>query len=794
VSENSNQPSDPNQPVTEKFAHAPVGARVPDKVAPGVYSTAQIVLDSPKEFVMDFLQGLTRPYRVNARVVVAPATMAELITALKENLQKYTNTFGAPPPLPQRPPNERRLSITEIYENFKIPDELLAGCYANSVLMGHSATEFFFDFITGFYPTAAVSARIFLPAPVVPRFLGTLEGAWRQYMSRLSSGNVPKGGVEVVRVHLVPMPRDIRPSPGDPVRFEKLHLPAGEFDAVRRTLNPWLREGGKAERDVSLKLGIDPNVAPAQGYRLRIGPGTVDLTGADAAGLFYAAQTLAQLLTQRSNELPLVEILDHPDFPARGVMLDVSRDKVPTMQTLFELVDLLASWKINQLQLYTEHTFAYRNHETVWKDASPMTAEEIRELDEYCGDRFIDLVPNQNSFGHMERWFKHPEYLELAEAPNGYENPWRGFTPTPTTLCPGDPRSIELLREMFAELLPNFSSKLFNVGCDETWDLGQGRSKEECERRGKERVYLDFILNVYALVKSYGRTMQFWGDIIMHRPELIPELPKDVIALEWGYEADHPFDADGEHFAKAGVPFYVCPGTSSWNTITGRTDNALGNLRNAAVAGMKHGAIGFLNTDWGDNGHLQYLPISYLPFAAGAAMSWCEASSRGIDYPTAVSLFAFGDPTGTVGRVVYDLGNAYLMAGSSVKNGTILFRMLMPKSDPFTEKGALTTDTLAATIATIDATMAPLASATLSRPDAELIRDELRNAAALAKHGARCGRWRKDPASESPKELAAELRQIIAEHKRLWLARNRPGGLSDSCARLEALIQEYESD
>src|SRR6185369_4793545 len=102
-------------------------------------------------------------------------------------------------------------------------------------------------------------------------------------------------------------------------------------------------------------------------------------------------------------------------------MLDISRDKVPTMKTLYELVDLLASWKINQLQLYTEHTFAYRNHEDVWKKASPMTAEEIRDLDEYCAERFIDLVPNQNSFGHMERWFEHPEYLQLAEAPNGYE-------------------------------------------------------------------------------------------------------------------------------------------------------------------------------------------------------------------------------------------------------------------------------------------------------------------------------------------------------------------------------------
>jgi len=190
VSESTpNPPADPNQPVSEKLEHQPVGARVPDRIAAGVYSTGQVVLDSPKEFVIDFLQGLTRPFRVNARVVVAPTTMAELISALKDNIEKYTTAFGPPPALPPRPPNERRLSIGEIYENFKIPDDMLAGCYANSVLIGHSPSEFFFDFITGFFPTAAVSARVFIAAPIIPRFLGTLEGAYLQYMSRVKPPN-----------------------------------------------------------------------------------------------------------------------------------------------------------------------------------------------------------------------------------------------------------------------------------------------------------------------------------------------------------------------------------------------------------------------------------------------------------------------------------------------------------------------------------------------------------------------------------------------------------------------------
>ena len=127
-----------------------------------------------------------------------------------------------------------------------------------------------------------------------------------------------------------------------------------------------------------------------------------------------------QLLRQRPGWVPTFRIWDTPDFPIRGATMDVSRDKIPKMETLFGWVDRLAEWKINQVFLYTEHTFAYEGHETVWKDADPLTPSEIVELDAYCRDRFIELVPNQNSFGHFRRFMDHPEYRHLAEAPDGY--------------------------------------------------------------------------------------------------------------------------------------------------------------------------------------------------------------------------------------------------------------------------------------------------------------------------------------------------------------------------------------
>ncbi|MFV2068021.1 MAG: glycoside hydrolase family 20 zincin-like fold domain-containing protein, partial [Pirellulales bacterium] len=122
---------------------------------------------------------------------------------------------------------------------------------------------------------------------------------------------------------------------------------------------------------------------PAEGYQLTVEAQGIHLCGADAAGLAHGMRTLTQLVeAAESGVLGGVRIEDQPDFPHRGVMLDISRDRVPTMETLFALVDRLASWKFNQLQLYVEHTFAYAGHESVWRGRDPMTAEELRALDD----------------------------------------------------------------------------------------------------------------------------------------------------------------------------------------------------------------------------------------------------------------------------------------------------------------------------------------------------------------------------------------------------------------------------
>ncbi len=526
-----------------------------------------------------------------------------------------------------------------------------------------------------------------------------------------------------------------------------------------------------------------------QGYTLDITPDRIRISAPTTTGAFYAVMTLTQLLRQYGRALPLLHIEDHPDFARRGVMLDISRDKVPTMKTLFELVDLLAELKVNEFQLYTEHTFAFRRHPVVWANASPMTGEEIMQLDAYCRARHIDLVPNQNCFGHMRRWLIHDAYRHLAECPDGCDTAW-GYFAEPFTLCPGDPGSIKLVEEIFEEVLPHYTSRFFNVGCDETVDLGQGRSKAEVEARGVGRVYLDFLLQIYERVRRHGRTMQFWGDIIMAHPELVAELPRDVIAMEWGYEYDHPFADHGAKFAASGIPFYVCGGTSSWNSIGGRTDNAIGNLLNAAEHGKQHGAVGFLNTDWGDYGHLQPLPVSYLPYAYGAGVSWCTVANRDADIARAVSLHIFGDASGATGEFVYDLGNVYTHIPHRTHNGTAYaFGVILAEEtlrrrlqDAAVERRWLTRvnkelDRLEAAVPTLK----------MQRADAALVRREFAYAIRLMRYGMarleRLSSSRKRAATDL-KAVERERRRLVAEHHRVWLARNRPGGMEDSAGNI----------
>ncbi|NKB22792.1 MAG: family 20 glycosylhydrolase [Kiritimatiellae bacterium] len=587
---------------------------------------------------------------------------------------------------------------------------------------------------------------------------------------------------------------------------KKCKMRDGKYSLSAEQLQ-WAADTASKKLCPSIEVDLDSSAGShAEGYHLQVMPDSIKVQARRPVGAFYASMTLRQLVRQyRTQEkLPCVEIEDNPDFPHRGVSLDISRNRVPTMETLYMLIDMFAELKINQFQLYTEHTFAYRNHEVVWKDASPMTAEEIRALDAYCQDHFIELIPNQNSFGHLKPWLIHPEYKEIAEAPEGCDTVW-GWQDGPFSLCPTEPGSIQLLEELYKELLPNFSSETFNVGCDETVDLGKVKSKAHCEEKGVGPVYLEFLLKIYDQVKGHGKTMMFWADVMNNHPELVPQLPKDVIALEWDYEAEPLFDKNCQKYKESNIKFYVCAGTSTWNSIGGRTDNALGNLRSAARSGLAHGAIGYLNTDWGDNGHWQHPSISFLPLAYGAAQSWASEENKELDIKEALNVHVFKDKAGIMGPLAYDLGNAYKEFKVTPFNASSLFNLLFYYDNPISnDEGRLkdiSEEEIKKAAEYIERLTAGLSKAKMDRPDADLIIREFENAVGLLLHVCRLGQARfqheghKDIAhidSATREELADELDPLLADYKSVWRSRSREGELGQSIQPLEKLLALYQ--
>lgn len=546
---------------------------------------------------------------------------------------------------------------------------------------------------------------------------------------------------------------------------------------------------------------MDAAVVPqAEGYRLRVSAQGISIIGHDEPGLLHGAQTLAQWVllhrdSIREQGLPGVEIVDWPGFRYRGFTLDISRDRVPTNAALSDLVGRLGSFKLNQLQLYMEHTFAYPGHEAVWRDASPLSGEDVEGLDRQCQASGVELVPNQNSFGHMHRWLRHPSYRHLAEVPEGVKHPF-GDDPEPFSLCPTEPLSLSFLAGLYDALLPHFSSATFNVGLDETFDLGLGRSRDACEQRGRGRVYLDFLLAVHRLVSERGKRMQFWGDIIITHPELIAELPRDVIALEWGYEADHAFAEHARRYADSGLEFHVCPGTSSWNSLGGRATNALANLAAAATHGHANGASGYLITDWGDFGHLQPFAISYLGLIAGAELAWRPDRAGSITeegVARVLDRLVFEDDAGVMGRALVDLGEAYRVCGGTAKNGSALFFLLAFPDDPIDHRRyrGVTTETLHAAEALVGDAATHLASARPRSDDGTLALRELRWVAEALTLACRIGRARlvrgapvPDIDAATRRALRLALDPILEGHAQLWRSRSRPGGRADSVRRL----------
>lgn len=527
-----------------------------------------------------------------------------------------------------------------------------------------------------------------------------------------------------------------------------------------------------------------PKPLPAGGFRIFFdGTPSPRIESGDDAGRTYAEHRLTDLRGANAWPDTVGWMEEIPSFSERGFMLDISRCRVPTMQFLFRLVEWLEVLRFNQLQLYTEHTFAFAGHRTVWEDASPMTPSEIRTLDDYCRDHHIELLPNQNCFGHMERWLKHPQYRHLAECPDGFAHPVAGHKDCGTTLFPS-PESECFVEEILSEVLPLYRSGKANVGGDEPWELGQGRSGERAGTEGKHEVYLGFLEKIFGIAGRLGKEPIFWADIILERPELVSRLPDGVIPAIWGYHPSHPYAEQCKVIAEAGFRgrFQVVPGTNTWNSFTGRLSHAVENIRIAADHGVRFDARGLVLTCWGDGGHHQSTASLFPSLILAGRAGWSADCDTG-DLPGAIdALFYPGEPGGH-GKAICDLGRIDELLPFPNHNQSFLHRAFFAAPGEPTDP----VETVSrGTLRHADERLAGIGTENLS-PDIGLSKEMSR----WALH--RCLLTKGDSAI-SERELGNRLSALRSEFRRVWLRDSREGGLAESLGRFPVALDGWMED
>lgn len=392
-----------------------------------------------------------------------------------------------------------------------------------------------------------------------------------------------------------------------------------------------------------IRLTID-NLLEKEEYKLNIKDKYIEIVGSESSGIYYGIQTLIQILKQDGIKLRGVNIEDSPYFKNRGYFADITRGKVPTLETLKKLADKLSFYKVNQMQLYIEHTFAFEEMSEVWRDKDPITAEEILILDEYCKNRHIELIPSLATFGHLYEVLRTKSYEDLCELENSRESEYSYIDRMAHhTLDVSNNKSLELVYNMLNEFIPLFSSNKFNICCDETFDLGKGKSKDITEEIGNGKLYVDFLNKVISYVKNHNKTVLFWGDVILNHKELLKDIPEDTICLNWDYWCKAT-ENNTRTIWESKRKQWVCPGTGGWSHLMNLIENSFENINRMVSYGVKYGADGILNTDWGDYGHINSLSNSVPSIIYGASLSWNPNIEKDFDYEyKAISLLEYGD-------------------------------------------------------------------------------------------------------------------------------------------------------
>jgi len=435
---------------------------------------------------------------------------------------------------------------------------------------------------------------------------------------------------------------------------------AGGASAVRVA---FLREGSAGARRLLERKSLRFDAAMrAEGYVLVSEGGRVSIVAASDAGAFYGAQTVKQLVDGAGDGATLraATIRDWPAMRYRGFHDDLSRGPLPTLEFQKKQIRTFAAYKLNVYSPYFEHTLTYRSLPLIAPPGGAMSHDQVRELIAYAKRYHIDVIPEQEAFGHLHHVLKYELYDSLAETPHGH------------VLAPDKPGSIALIKQMFAEIDSLFPSRFVHLGADETFELGRGQTSERVRRDGLGKVYVDFLKAIVDTLRAARRASSaggagadkrylFWGDVAMSSPDLVKTLPKDMIAVGWWYNpVPAGFDKYLKPFVDAGMETWVAPGVNNWNRVYPNNALTLPNIQGFIRDGQRLGSTGALTTNWDDDGEGLFNQAWY-GVLFGAAASWQKGESDTTAFQRAFGRVFHGDTTGRLNDAQRKLAAAHVL-------------------------------------------------------------------------------------------------------------------------------------
>jgi hexosaminidase len=398
--------------------------------------------------------------------------------------------------------------------------------------------------------------------------------------SQLAAGILERSGISV--------PIKETSAPGKTIVFHR----EGEIEALPR---------------IGEKTGPDSREA----YRLSVTKDGVLLRARTSAGLFYAVETLLQIIERSGGDasLPIVNIEDWPAMAYRGTMIDMSEGPLASEAEVFRQLDFLARWKGNQYYFYNEDSIELTGYSLLNPQAR-FSKAQIHRFVAYARERHIDVVPCLELYGHQHDLFRIEKYSSLADFPHGGE------------FDPANPEVRKTLADWVNQYIALFPSEFVHIGFDETWEIARA-ARAKGSGSTPARLFLAQLKTVAQSFLRQNKYVLAWGDIVVKFPDIAAQIPEGVAIVPWWYEPDPdplytkwlaPLTANH-------VPLFVAPGVNMWSEMTPDFDKSFRNLDTFMAAGKRAGAVGVINTVWTDNQE-GLRRMAWPGIAYGAVATW----------------------------------------------------------------------------------------------------------------------------------------------------------------------------